>query len=264
MQAQKERIRQGFQRAKPTYAQNAKVQQTMQQKLLAILRKHCKTRNLGNILELGCGNGLLARNLALSFEFESYLAVDLVDFSNDFIKIQKDIPHKIDFLQADFEDLAQISNKNPNLQYDLILSNASMQWVNQRGFLPQLSVLLRPNGILAFSTFGAENYQELRASCGIGLEYLEPKDYAEILQSDFKILESFEARIPLHFSNTLALFRHLRDTGVNSLQQGFRLNKKFLTDYATRFHNVLTYHPIYLLAQKRSLESKPKDSPSNS
>lgn len=264
MQTQKELIQQGFQRAKLTYAQNANVQQAMQQKLLAILHKHCKARNLGNILELGCGNGLLAQNLALNFEFESYLAVDLVDFSNDFIKIQKDTSHKIDFLQADFEDLVKIGNKNPDLQYDLILSNASMQWVNQWSFLPQLSALLQPNGILAFSTFGTENYQELRASCGIGLEYLELKDYVEILQSDFKILESFGVRIPLRFSSTLALFKHLRDTGVNSLQRGFKLNKKLLTDYAVLFHNVLTYHPIYLLARKISLESKPKDSPSSS
>ncbi|WP_416872667.1 class I SAM-dependent methyltransferase [Helicobacter ganmani] len=128
MQTQKELIQQGFQRAKLTYAQNANVQQAMQQKLLAILHKHCKARNLGNILELGCGNGLLAQNLALNFEFESYLAVDLVDFSNDFIKIQKDTSHKIDFLQADFEDLVKIGNKNPDLaiRFDFVQRKYAM------------------------------------------------------------------------------------------------------------------------------------------
>lgn len=247
MQAYKEHIKQRFQQAKPTYAQSAKIQCTMQHTLLALLQNHCPTWKFTNVLELGCGNGILSQRFAQLFAFESYLAVDLVDFSQDFATIS----HPIDFLQADFEDLEQIKKVNPTLKYDLILSNAAIQWVHQPSFLPQLSTLLKPKGFLSFSTFGKANYQELRAIFGIGLEYLELKDYARILKCEFEILESFAIKTPLHFHNTLALFKHLQSTGVNSLQLGFKLNKTHLRDYATRFYNVLTYHPLYIIAQKR-------------
>lgn len=247
MLTHKEHIEQRFHKAKPTYAQSARIQRTMQHTLLALVQKHCPARKFANVLELGCGNGILSRQFAQLFEFESYLAVDLVDFSQDFAGI----PHSIGFLQADFEDLTQIQRVNPDLKYDLILSNAAIQWVHQPSFLPRLSSLLKPKGFLNFSTFGKANYQELRAIFGIGLEYLDLKDYARILECEFEILESFAMETPLHFHNTLTLFKHLQSTGVNSLQQGFRLNKTHLKDYATRFRNVLTYHPLYLIAQKR-------------
>lgn len=248
-------MQQKFHKARDTYAQNAWIQQAMQQTLIAVLKKHFPVHNLGNILELGCGNGLLAQKILALFDFESYLAIDLVDFSKDFLRIQKSTKSKIDFLQTDFEDLAKINKRNPHLKYDLILSNAAIQWTNQTLFLPKLSSLLQTNGFLAFATFGRENFQELREILGIGLEYLELKDYAEILESDFKIIESFEAKIPLRFENTLALFKHLQNTGVNSLQQGFKLHKAHFKEYAMRFHNILTYNPLYIFAQK--LESKP-------
>ncbi|WP_026943510.1 methyltransferase [Helicobacter rodentium] len=248
---QKTQIQQKFHKARDTYAQNALIQQTMQQALIAIFKGHFPARNLGNILELGCGNGLLAQKIIALFDFEFYLAIDLVDFSEEFLKIQKSTENKIDFLQTDFEDLAKINNRNPHLKYDLILSNAAIQWTNQTSFLPKLSSLLQTNGFLAFATFGKENFQELREILGVGLEYLELKDYIEILGSDFKIVESFETRIPLHFENTLAIFKHLQNTGVNSLKQDFKLHKSHFKEYTMRFHNVLTYNPLYILAQKR-------------
>ena len=244
-------MQQKFHKARDTYAQNALIQQTMQQTLIAVLKRHFPARNLGNILELGCGNGLLAQKIITLFDFESYLAIDLVDFSKDFLKIQKSTESKIDFLQTDFEDLAKINKRNPHLKYDLILSNASIQWTNQTLFLPKLSSLLQTNGFLAFATFGKENFQELREILGIGLEYLELKDYAEILESDFKIIESFETKIPLYFENALAIFKHLQNTGVNSLKQGFKLHKAHFKEYTMRFHNVLTYNPLYILAQRK-------------
>ncbi len=251
MQSLKTQIQQSFQKAKSTYEKNANIQCLMQKTLFELVQKHCATQKSNNVLELGCGNGLLCQRFAQDFDFESYLAVDLVDFSQEFATIKTNPKSKIVFLQMDFEDLTQIKKINPVLKYDLILSNAAIQWVHQPSFLSSLSTLLNPKGFLAFSTFGKENYQELRSFFGIGLEYLDIEDYQRILEIDFKIVESFAVEMPLCFQNTLALFKHLQNTGVNSLQRGFKLNKSHLREYAMRFHNTLTYHPLYVVAQKR-------------
>lgn len=247
----KAQIQARFHKAKPTYTQNATIQQEMQYTLLQMLSKHCPKRNLANVLELGSGNGILCQKLLQIFDFESFLAVDLVDFSREFAEIGQKTKSKIKFLQADFEDFNALQSVQPTLKYDLILSNAAIQWVHQPSFLPKLNALLSPNGFLAFSTFGKENYKELRELSSVGLEYLNLEDYAKILGVNFEILESFADKKQLRFSNALEVFRHLQSTGVNSLKHDFSLHKTHLKAYQERFCNVLTYHCLYVVAKNR-------------
>ena len=52
----------------------------------------------------------------------------------------------------------------------------------------------------------------------------------------------------LDFGNALGVFRHLRDSGVNSLHA--TLTKSKLLAYEQMFGARLTYEPLYILAQK--------------
>lgn len=237
---QKDYIKKRFHSSRTTYKKNAKVQNAMQKTLLNLLKKHLQHQDLKSLLELGCGNGDLSKTIAKSFLFENYYAIDLVDFSSEFID------SNIHFLQGDFEDLDSIL---PNsLRFDCIISNAALQWSNQDRLLPLLSKKLKKDGILLFSTFGRNNFQELKELFNLGLDYLELKNYF-ILLSNCEILDAFEHVKTLRFNSPLDVFKHLQSTGVNALKSHFNLTKAHLNAYEKKFQNTLTYHTLFICAK---------------
>ncbi|MBX7491049.1 methyltransferase domain-containing protein [Helicobacter turcicus] len=241
---QKDCIKRRFYNSKITYKKNATIQYAMQETLLKLLKEHVSIRinnSLGTLLELGCGNGDFSKAIIKSYLFESYYAIDLVDFSSAFVD------SNITFIQGDFEHLDSIL---PNaLRFDCILSNAALQWGNQHTLLPFLSKKLKKGGILLFSTFGKSNFKELKTLFNLSLDYLDLQDYSELL-CDCKILDSFECVQNLQFENPLNVFKHLKNTGVNALKSHFALTKAHLNLYEKRFQNVLTYHTLFVCAKK--------------
>ncbi|MCI5968864.1 methyltransferase domain-containing protein [Helicobacter sp.] len=238
---QKDSIQKRFHTAKATYKQNANIQNGMQKTLLALLKKHAPN-HLESVLELGCGNGDFSKKIMESFLCKDYYALDLVDFSSDFVD------SNICFLQGDFEHLDSLL---PSLKFNCILSNAALQWSNQRTLLPLLSQRLKPNGILLFSTFGTNNFKELKELFGLSLDYLDLQDYP-ILLENCEILECFESTQILRFNSPLEIFKHLQNTGVNALKRNFTLKKAHLKEYETRFQNALTYHILFICAKLTS------------
>lgn len=236
----KSHIQKSFAASSDTYKHHATLQYAMQNTLMALLKQYA-LQPLDLVLELGCGNGDLGKRLEASFAFRHYYAIDLVDFSREFLG------SKICFLQGDFEALDCLLPAN--LHFSCILSNAALQWSNQRRLLPLLVQKLQRGGILLFSTFGEGNFQELKELFNLGLAYLSLQDYPTLL-GDCEILDSFEEIQTLSFANPLEVFRHLQNTGVNALAQNFILKKAHLRDYEKRFHNHLTYHMLFICAKK--------------
>ncbi|TLD82940.1 methyltransferase domain-containing protein [Helicobacter sp. MIT 11-5569] len=236
MHIQKDYLKQKFQNSKETYTKCAILQQTMQDILWNLLQEH--KESLGEVLELGIGNGILSQKIIKHYKPTRYIGIDLVNFALE----------NIEFIQADFEMIEHIKALKEK-KFDLILSNAALQWSNQRVLLPKLSAFLKENGILLFSTFGSDNFKELKTLFGLSLDYLELQEYPHLL-SDFKILNSFEHTQTLHFNNPLSVFKHLKVTGVNALKPNFTLTKAHLNAYTEQFQNHLTYHMLFLLAQK--------------
>ncbi|MDD6055707.1 MAG: methyltransferase domain-containing protein [Helicobacter sp.] len=237
---EKSQIQKSFNNAKESYKISAKVQQEMQEILLLSLKKHLKGQNL-EILELGCGDGRLCKKMQESFKIQSYLGLDLVDFSQEFNKMGL---KNTRFLQADFERLEILENN----KFNCILSNAALQWCRQEKLLKKLHSYLYKGGILCFSTFGKDNFKEIKTLFNISLPYLNLQDYTRVLVN-FNILESFVLTKTLEFKNTLDIFRHIKSTGVNALKKGFYLKKGDIKEYEMKFKNRLTYHCLFIVAQ---------------
>lgn len=95
-------------------------------------------------VDLGCGPGNSTEVLAERF---AEATVTGLDSSEDMLRDARQRLPNIAF------ELADIGNWNPSQSYDVILANASLQWVPDHASLyPRLVSLLNPGGVLAVQT----------------------------------------------------------------------------------------------------------------
>ena len=239
----KELIKKRFSRKLNSYNENAHIQKQMAEKLISMLEKNFNS----DILEIGCGTGLLTELAVKNLSYKTYTAIDIVSGCEKYIK---KISPDIDFVSFDIEEYIEQNNK----KYDLILSNASLQWVKDLpGFVKKLTEKLNPDGMLLFTTFGTENFREIYYVVGKTLSYFYVKELKEKL-GNYNPLIDEEIRI-MAFKTPKDVLKHIQSTGVNALSSE-SWTKRDLVNFEKEYNvfctnrPVLTYHPIYIKIKK--------------
>ncbi|WP_257411143.1 malonyl-ACP O-methyltransferase BioC, partial [Campylobacter jejuni] len=216
------------------YEKHAKVQDFMGLKLCEIL-KDLKISHFEKVFEFGCGRGELSKKLQNFITFDEYLKNDILDFKEN-----------SSILIFDMNEIAKQDLSKE--KFDLIVSNATLQWLDLKRIIPSLRDMLNQNGILLLSTFAEQNLKEIKQSTGFGLNYFSLNELEQIFKVYFNEVKITQELIKLSFDNALDVFRHLKLSGVNSL--GFYpLNKGFLKEFEEKFQNKLTYHPVFILCK---------------
>jgi malonyl-ACP O-methyltransferase BioC len=242
-------IEKRFQKNSSTYEQNAMVQREMTGKLVEKLTALCGN-TFPRILEIGCGTGFLTGRVVRYLNYKKLYVNDLVpDFRRKVLKMDPGLT----FIPGDAEEIALPRS------LDLVISSASFQWLEDLpGFVERLAEYSNPGGILAFSTFGPENYREIRELTGKGLDYFSITDFQNILEKEFEVLSLEEEEKKLTFDSGLEVLRHMKRTGVNSLEKtswGRKEILNFCREYENQFSNKdkvgLTYHPIYAVLRRK-------------
>ena len=238
----KELIRQRFGKKLTTYNDHARIQKQMAEKLVNYANK----KN-NSVLEIGCGTGLLTELVNKNILFEKYIALDIVSGCKEFIN---NINSKIEFENMDIENYIESCNES----FDLIISNASFQWIeNLPDFIRKLYTKLNDGGTLLFTTFGTENFREIYYVIGKTLSYYNVKELQENLAEMFPIVEE-EIRI-MAFKTPKEVLKHIQNTGVNAILSE-SWTKKDLENFEKGYNNfcanhpTLTYNPIYVKIQK--------------
>ncbi|MGG1636083.1 malonyl-ACP O-methyltransferase BioC [Paenibacillus sp. NRS-1760] len=208
-------IRRQFNRRANSYDAHAHVQRMMSDQLAKAFIEWKNKRNIAipNILEIGCGTGTLTEILVNEWPSASITALDIAPamiklaeqrvLSNEAKRdgIIKNTSDHISFIQADVEVWAEDAQES---SYDLIVSNACFQWLsNPRQTLGHLRRMLRPGGLLLFTTFGPATFCEMhyafneayRASAvepqRHGLWFLSTNEWSILLkQSGFSSIQS--------------------------------------------------------------------------
>ena len=235
-----------------------------------------------HIVELGCGPGTLSRRLCQTFHPDTVVLNDLCpemeESLHDLITPPAVAPQsgeaktlalpessgetscrppRVRFVPGDAETLALPEGT------DLVVSCSTLQWfAAPEAFLRRCQQALAPGGWLAVSTFGPDNLREIRTLTGDGLAYSDLDALrAQLAAAGFARVHGEEERLTLWFDSPAAVLRHLKLTGATA-GSGRRPWTRgqlaaFCRDYATRYGQgggkgsvSLTFHPIYLLAQK--------------
>ncbi len=237
-------IKKQFEKSLGTYNKHAVFQRVMAEKIVSEVFKIRKEYN--NILELGCGAGLLTNEIVNNINFKQYYANDLVEKSE---KLIKNIIPTCQFICGDARKI------RPTQKMDLIISNAMFQWLENLEKVSEIyRTMLNPNGILAFSSFTPDNYKEIRELTGLSLGYKTLGETRKIFEKNYKILCAKEIESVLNFSNPLELLAHMKNTGVNSLAESswtFRDVKNFCDRYKEKYSDVrLTYAGMIMICQR--------------
>lgn len=259
-------IAERFARARDTYSLEARVQQQVAEKMMRLLTEHTGERcsaapeataetslRFRHIAEFGCGTGSYSRLLLHTLKPESLLLNDLCPEMKECLA---DVltQASVQFVPGDAEALDFPEGT------DLITSCSTLQWFNDpQQFFARCHGFLANNGYLAFSTFGAENMLEIRQLTGHGLDYLPIEALKHQLASYFDILYAEEEIVPLSFSTPLEVLHHLKQTGVTGTEKKMWTRGRlqaFCNGYTEAFGRKdgsvsLTYHPIYIIAQKK-------------
>lgn len=202
-------------------------------------------------VEIGAGTGFLTRHLVRLFPEAEWVVNDLVPESRHYLP-QED---KIRFEAGDGERFPFDRGA-----YDLIASASTVQWFDDLpGFIARAAAGLRSeSGVLAFSTFGPENFREIARTTGQGLDYRTLADLCgHCREAGLEVLAGEEWTEQQLYPTPIDVLRHLRLTGVNAVAAErwthSRL-RQFEADYRTAFSTAegvtLTFHPILVVAKK--------------
>src|SRR6185369_4681754 len=103
------------------------------------LLKHVPV-NCGNALEIGCGTGAFARQLAGRCEH-----VIGIDLSAEMIRVARSRSSRFENLEFELADA--MSWKFPQSHFDFICSIATLHHLEQRELLPKIKNALKPGGV---------------------------------------------------------------------------------------------------------------------
>lgn len=255
MQTDKEIVKKRFGNRLTSYHQEAMVQKQIAEKLASLfLEKHHTPIN--RALEIGSGTGFLTKQILLKTTINELLLNDLSESALlETQKVLTQLNRSIyEFIPGDAECISF-----PN-DIDVVFSSSCFHWFHDlETFFKKIHKILNEQGIIAFSSFGEENFNEIKKTLHIGLEYNSLQTQIDLLSPHFEIVHAEEWKESIPFLNPKEVLKHIQQTGVNALQKGLFGKDKFQSfseTYQNLFSNSdksvnLTYHPIIIIARKK-------------
>lgn len=216
MSSWKEAITRRFDAAVDTYDAGADCQLRI---ALALRRSvlEAAPSSVADVLEIGCGTGFLTRALLPDFPEARWLATDIaprmVERCGDGLASRI----SLQVMDGEWPDPG-------GRAFDLIVSNMAVQWfADLEGGLRRLHGLLRPGGLLAVTTLGAETFLEWR--------YLCQEEGVEPATPPYPTLADLRARLgagasvarrtwPLDCGDLHGFLTHLKATGARAAALG--------------------------------------------
>ncbi|ATP18684.1 MULTISPECIES: methyltransferase domain-containing protein [Sphingobium] len=216
----KQRISDSFGAAADRYDEHAGPQRTAAA-LVADIAQRQSPDGVARILEIGCGTGLLTRDIQARWPGAELVATDISPKMLDRAASAGLVAGT--FLAMDGEA--------PSFEgewFDLILSSLAFQWFDDLpAAIARLVALLRPGGSLIFSTMGQGSFAQWRtahAACDLmpGVPAYPSLDALRAMLAAYGDAFAFDETVLLEGQGARALIGHLKGIGAVVPDEGRR------------------------------------------
>jgi len=203
----KEEIRKNFSLSAPEYEEHAKLQKELADELFQSVQSLQPLR----ILDIGCGTGYLARRLAEKFSKAEVIGMDIAPGMIEVAKQKNDLKN-LTFETGDGESLSF-----PKHFFELVVSNASLQWMDARKVFKAVIEVLKPKGHFIFNTFGPQTLFELKESGFQVNRFISVEEIKELIGIRFSI-DKLDSKMAVQkFQSVKELVYHLKEIGAQSV-----------------------------------------------
>lgn len=203
-------VKKAFNQAANQYDASCELQLNTGLTLIDLLKNYCSN----NMLDAGCGTGILTKELASAFEYKKFYAIDIAD------KLLVQAKEKL----HDFNICVELADYN-NMRaidalFDMIYANLSLHWSNDFDrTLTSMHSKLNENGILAFSIPLLGTFNEIKNYCSINKFIELPQIEQHILDASFNIIHIKTQEIIFNFDNALKALRSIKSVGANYVNE---------------------------------------------
>lgn len=225
-------IRANFERASSSYDEVALLQREVADRML----EQFEYTNIvpHSILDIGTGTGYCARALEKRFGKSRVIALDIAH--NMLLEARKQSLESKSLLRRLAErgsrqhficaDTVQLPL--PDRSMDLVFSNFTLQWCQDLGALfHEFRRVLRPGGLLTFSTLGTDTLTELRQSWAEVDDQIHVNHFVDLhdigdllLNSGFEEPVTSVDRFELTYPDVMTLMRDLKGLGATNTNEG--------------------------------------------
>ncbi len=249
----KDLVTQRFKSVINKYSKNAVIQKEMAERLVNMSLFYLSGSE-PDMLELGCGTGILTKEIVQRYTFQRYTANDLVrEFEPLIADVCRTCSHaEFSFIAGDAEHI-DITHKQ-----DVIWSGATIQWITDlESLFSRIRKMLKPKGYFIFSSFERYNYFQIKQLTGNGIQYKRLTDVLEIAAKNFRIEDYQVWQEDVWFDSPRDVLKHIQDTGVNAVKCE-KWTKTKLTEFTEGYEKFkgalgypLTYHPVLVILQAK-------------
>ncbi len=221
----KRQVAESFGRAAESYDKVAHFQRDVGYRLLGLIPEN----DYENGMDLGCGTGYFTPELRAKLNIKQLLGMDLSEGMVTYAYEHRSAGCNSSIVWAvgDAENLPI-----PDSSVDVIFTSLAIQWCSDyQGLFAELYRVLKPGGVVAFSTLLDGTLKELASSWRAVDSYRHVNsfsDYSEVMTATqttgFNVLHSEQYTDELQYESVKMLTRELKMLGAHNVNQGRSIN----------------------------------------
>lgn len=206
-------LRRKFAAAAGTYDDAAVLQREVADRLLERLEYIKQAPEV--IVDIGCGTGYCVDALNKIYP-QAFIAG--FDIAHPMLQQAKNTNGCSVYFSADAH-LIPVKSKS----VDLVISNLALQWCDQKIVFKEVARILKPGGLVMFTTFGPDTLKELRQAWAEVDDYPHVHEFVDMHNLGDDLLHSGLAEpvmdkeiITLTYENVSDMLKDLRNIGANN------------------------------------------------